>query len=189
MRQCRLLLSSHAEMPVHKLRKRRQSCSDTGGLLVKSRGALPFPVCNIVAPMVGQSDLAFRLLCRRHGAQLVYTQMLDAARLVEEPEYRQQMFLSEVHVQDRPLVVQLSGNDPRLVAAAALLVENSGQADAIDFNLGCPQQAAANGMYAGSTPSPATLPPSAARVSVGSRSGSRTASSTAAATTTARAVA
>ena len=97
--------------------------------------------------MVGQSDLAFRLLCRRHGAQLVYTQMLDAARLVEEPEYRQQMFLSEVHVQDRPLVVQLSGNEPRLVAAAALLVENSGQADAIDFNLGCPQQAAANGMY------------------------------------------
>ena len=35
---------------------------------------------HLLRPLVGQSDLAFRLLCRRHGADLVYTQMLDAAR-------------------------------------------------------------------------------------------------------------
>ena len=107
--------------------------------------SLPFETRWVAAPMVGQSDLAFRLQVRRHGAELVYTQMIDPARYVAEPAYRDCML--EPHRDDRPLVAQLSGNDPATVAAAAAMLEREGLADAVDFNLGCPQPAAADGMY------------------------------------------
>jgi hypothetical protein len=45
---------------------------------------------------------------------------------------------------DRPLVLQLSGNDPATLAAACALAEKSGALDAIDLNLGCPQQDASD---------------------------------------------
>ena len=50
--------------------------------------ALPF-ACRLVAgPMVGASDLAFRLLCRRHGADAAYTEMLFSDRLATDGAYR-----------------------------------------------------------------------------------------------------
>lgn len=54
---------------------------------------------------VDQSELAFRMLCRRHGAQLCYTPMLHSRLFAESAEYREKMF--EKHVHDRPLVVQV----------------------------------------------------------------------------------
>ena len=50
-------------------------------------------------------------------------------------------------LQDRPLVLQLSGNDPGVLAEACALATEDGQIDAIDLNLGCPQQAASDGLY------------------------------------------
>lgn len=96
-----------------------------------------------------------RLLCRRHGADLVYTQMLDAARLVSEPSYRKRMFTDDLlpagdtgsSARDRPLVLQLSGNEPAVLAQACALASRDGRIDAIDLNLGCPQQAASDGLY------------------------------------------
>ena len=38
--------------------------------------------------MVGASDLAFRLLCRKYGADLVYTEMLDSSQFASDEEYR-----------------------------------------------------------------------------------------------------
>ena len=61
--------------------------------------------------MVGQSDLAFRLLCRRYGATLTYTEMLCASRFAEDGEYRQKLFFSQCAPHDRPLVAQFCGRD------------------------------------------------------------------------------
>ncbi|CCI42170.1 unnamed protein product [Albugo candida] len=97
----------------------------------------------IVAPMVDQSELAFRMLCREHGAQLCYTPMFHSRLFAESQEYRSRMF--EQHVRDRPLIVQFCGNDPETMVTAAKYVE--GHCDAVDINLGCPQGIARKGNY------------------------------------------
>ena len=110
-----------------------------------ARRRVAFAHARVVAPMVGASDLAFRLCCRRHGADCAYTEMLDAARFAADPEYRQALFFSQLHADDAPLVVQFCGSEPEVLVAAARYVES--HCDAVDFNLGCPQQKAREGGY------------------------------------------
>ena len=95
--------------------------------------------------MVGQSDLAFRLLCRAHGAEMTYTEMFFADRFVADEEYRRSLFASQLSAADRPLVVQFGGNDAATLVAAAKLAQ--AHCDAIDLNLGCPQKRAREGLY------------------------------------------
>ncbi|KAL6302680.1 FMN-linked oxidoreductase [Sparassis latifolia] len=95
--------------------------------------------------MVNQSDLPFRQLVRRYKASLVYTQMLLPDRLLNDHEYLEFHLRELGDPFDRPVVVQLCGNDPEIVVKAARSVQ--GSCDAIDLNLGCPQDAARDGHY------------------------------------------
>ncbi|KAJ6595572.1 FMN-linked oxidoreductase [Mycena vulgaris] len=102
----------------------------------------------IAAPMVNQSDLPFRTLVQRYGATLAYTQMLKSDALLNDQEYL------EFHLRDltmnpasleRPVVVQLCGNDPETVVRAGRTIQN--YCNGIDLNLGCPQQVAFDGHF------------------------------------------
>jgi len=107
-----------------------------------SSSSLP-DVKYILAPMVGASELPFRLLCRSHGATIAYTPMISSARFAVDAEYRKESF--ETTPADRPLVAHFSANDPAEFAASAAIV--APQCDAIDLNLGCPQRVAYIGHY------------------------------------------
>ncbi|KAF1783621.1 tRNA-dihydrouridine synthase, conserved site [Phytophthora cactorum] len=98
----------------------------------------------IVAPMVsGPVGAGLPHAVPQVGADCCYTPMLHSRLFAESAEYREKMF--ERHMQDRPLVVQFCGNDPKTVLAAAKMVE--AHCDAVDLNLGCPQGIARKGHY------------------------------------------
>ncbi len=93
--------------------------------------------CNKVflAPMAGITDLPFRLICREFGADLVISEMVSAKGI----EYRDKKtnLLLMTHEQESPLIVQLFGCEPDILARAAVYVQEQG-AKAIDLNMGCP---------------------------------------------------
>lgn len=98
-----------------------------------------------VAPMVDQSELAFRQLCMRHGTTAAYTPMLHSRLFCETASYRAEHFTT--CEMDRPLLAQFCANDPETFVRAARYVEHA--VDGVDLNLGCPQRIASRGRYGG----------------------------------------
>lgn len=99
-----------------------------------------------MAPMVHQSELPFRVLCRRNGIDLAFTQMISAHTFVHSAKFRSRIIDWNLDVQsDRPLIVQLNGNSAKSLVAAGKLL--AGAVDAVDLNLGCPQNIARRGNY------------------------------------------
>nr|GEW05930.1 tRNA-dihydrouridine(16/17) synthase [NAD(P)(+)]-like [Tanacetum cinerariifolium] len=97
----------------------------------------------IVAPMYDGSELPFRMLCRKYGAQAAYTPMLHSRTFAESNKFRKREF--STCEEDRPLFVQFCGNDPDILLEAAYHVES--YCDYVDINLGCPQRIARTGNY------------------------------------------
>ena len=100
----------------------------------------------VLAPMVGGSELAFRLLARRHGATLCYSPMIRSEEFTAKRTERGIGQL-EVHPHDAPLVAHFSGNDASVLLAAAKRAEQLPGVAAVDLNLGCPQRSAHSGHF------------------------------------------
>jgi nifR3 family TIM-barrel protein len=88
-----------------------------------------------LAPMEDVSDPPFRLLCKRFGADLLYTEFISSGGLVHgaDGSVRKLDFYEE----ERPLAVQIFGGDVDQVREAAAIVDRAAP-DIIDINFGCP---------------------------------------------------
>ncbi|GAA98669.1 uncharacterized protein L969DRAFT_75767 [Mixia osmundae IAM 14324] len=109
---------------------------------------------HVVAPMVDQSELAWRIISRLHGADLCYTPMFHAGLFAGQhsAKYQQEYFgIAEGEegsaIIDRPLIAQFCAHDPEVLLKAASILADKGLVDAVDLNLGCPQGIAKRGRY------------------------------------------
>ncbi len=88
-----------------------------------------------LAPMAGIADSAFRQLCKKYGADVVYTEMTSADGLHHQGAKTLKML--EFNKSEKPIVCQLFGKRPETFVKAAQLVETAGF-NGIDINFGCP---------------------------------------------------
>lgn len=100
-------------------------------------GNLVIPAPVMLAPMAGISSWPMRLLCRRHGAPLAFTEMVSAAAVARGRMQADALHALKTHPHDRPLGIQIFGADPAEMARAAHSLAGL-EADLIDINMGCP---------------------------------------------------
>lgn len=100
-----------------------------------------------LAPMEDVTDPAFRALCKRYGADRVYTEFVNADALVRDiASTTRKLTISDA---ERPVAIQIYGREPDSMAEAARIVEQA-HPDFIDINFGCPvKKVAGKGAGAG----------------------------------------
>ena len=88
-----------------------------------------------LAPMEDVTDPAFRLLCKRFGADMVYTEFVSSDALIREVNRTMQKLT--ICEEERPVAIQIYGKDTDAMVGAAKMVEAAGP-DVLDLNFGCP---------------------------------------------------
>ena len=100
-----------------------------------------------LAPMEDVTDPAFRMLCKRFGADRVYTEFVNADALVRDIASTTRKLT--IHDEERPVAIQIYGRNAESMAEAAQIVEQA-RPDFIDINFGCPvKKVAGKGAGAG----------------------------------------
>ncbi len=88
-----------------------------------------------LAPMAGVTDLAFRIICKKWGAGLVYSEMVSAKAMHYND--KKTFSLLQTDPREAPMAVQIFGSEPEIMAEAACKVEQMGF-PLVDINMGCP---------------------------------------------------
>ncbi len=96
---------------------------------------LSLPNNIFLAPMAGVTDLAFRLMCRKWGAGLVFSEMVSAKALHYND--KKTMKLLDTDPAEAPLAVQIFGSEPDIMAESAKKLCDMG-VGLLDINFGCP---------------------------------------------------
>ena len=100
-----------------------------------------------LAPMEDVTDIGFRMLCKRFGASMVYTEFVSAEALVRDVKSTVRKLT--IADEERPVGIQIYGRDVEAMVEAAKMVEQAGP-DVIDLNFGCPvKKVAGKGAGAG----------------------------------------
>jgi tRNA-dihydrouridine synthase B len=89
-----------------------------------------------LAPMADMTDLPFCLICKEHGAPLMFREMVSSEAVVRMNPKTLEM--AKFDEGERPLVQQIFGSEPDTMAEAARIIEEKFGPDGIDINMGCP---------------------------------------------------
>ena len=99
-------------------------------------GNIKIDIPVFLAPMAGYTDYPFRVLCKRSGAGIVYSEFVSADGIIRENVRTLEM----IHFTDeeRPIGIQIFGNDPETMSKATYYINKNFKPDIIDINYGCP---------------------------------------------------
>jgi nifR3 family TIM-barrel protein len=101
----------------------------------------------MLAPMEDVTDIAFRLMCKDFGADMVYTEFVSSDALIRSVNKTQQKLI--VAEDERPVSIQIYGRDVDSMVEAAKICEEA-RPDILDINFGCPvKRVAGKGAGAG----------------------------------------
>ena len=95
-----------------------------------------------LAPMEDVTDASFRRVCKKYGADMMYTEFVPSDGLIRDAAKA----IAKMHTYDfeAPIGIQIYGHIPEAMVDAALMVQNAAQiagghgADVVDINFGCP---------------------------------------------------
>lgn len=104
-----------------------------------------YPV--LLAPMEDVTDIAFRLMCKRFGADMVYTEFVSSDALIRAVSKTEQKL--KISDDERPVAIQIYGKETDAMVEAAKICE-AAKPDILDINFGCPvKRVAGKGAGAG----------------------------------------
>lgn len=102
----------------------------------------------LLAPMEDVTDIGFRLLCRRLGAAMVWSEFVSSDALIRL--VNKSLLKLEVCPEERPVAIQIYGKDVEAMREAARIVVDQAHPDVLDINFGCPvKKVASKGAGAG----------------------------------------
>lgn len=89
----------------------------------------------VLAPIAGFTDTVFRKICVKHGCSLTFTELISSTGIIRNNQKTLDML--KFAREERPIAIQIFGNEPEIMAEAASIVEGLSP-DIIDINMGCP---------------------------------------------------
>ena len=89
----------------------------------------------LLAPMEDVSDPPFRALCKKHGADLMYTEFISSEGLIRDAAKSVQKL--DIYEYERPVGIQIFGHDIESMIQSTQIIEKTNP-DIIDINFGCP---------------------------------------------------
>jgi nifR3 family TIM-barrel protein len=92
-----------------------------------------FPL--LLAPMEDVSDPPFRAVCKKHGADMMYTEFISSEGLIRDALKSRQKL--DIYEEERPVGIQIFGGDEEAMAISAAIVDTVNP-DLLDINFGCP---------------------------------------------------
>ena len=89
-----------------------------------------------LSPMADYTDQPFSLICKKFGAEIIFREMVSADAIVHGNSKTLEMI--KINKKESPVIQQIFGRDPKIMAKAAQIICTKAKPDGIDINMGCP---------------------------------------------------